>query len=235
MSKKTFTKQDIDILEMLAEYKWGDTFTCLKCGKQNEVIKSEYHSGRRCKCKTDESVPAHTIFDSNNLSIEKLYGILKYVDDNAKRDWKEQILTIRRHDSISPKDFAVAYERGEISKANFDRQIGEWAHDTKISITHTAKVFGVEENSIRLLFEKIDSRIEDSGSDNLNIRIMDFFASHDWEYNLGLLMFPMRKDDEWNRGVLKKDGKTYQVRPQPFIRNEDERKGLAWRLVEVEE
>jgi len=232
MGRRKFTPDEESLLKELSEYKWEEPFKCWRCGRVNELIKSEYPYGKRCKCKTDESVLAHTVFDSGS-SFEQSYYIIHYLYENSRRNWDQRALMRDQFDSISPNDFATAFEKGEISRTNFDRQLIEWANETKISVTRTARHFEVEENTIRLLFEKIDFRLDNGGSDNLNIRVMDFFASHDWDYILGLLMFPMRKDENWKRGILTNAGKTFYVRPQPFQRETEERKGLAWRLVEI--
>jgi len=62
-------------LSVLAEYKWKDGFQCQKCGS-NRYGKGKKPYSRRCtRCKTEESVTAHTIFHHCRLELPKAFEI----------------------------------------------------------------------------------------------------------------------------------------------------------------
>ena len=61
--------------EFLADLKWGDGFTCRKCGNTNYCSGKTPHSRRCTKCKTEESSAAGTIFHNCKFPISKAFYI----------------------------------------------------------------------------------------------------------------------------------------------------------------
>lgn len=61
--------------EFLAELKWGEGFTCRKCGNTNHCPGKTSHSRRCTKCKTEESSTADTIFHNCKFPINKAFYI----------------------------------------------------------------------------------------------------------------------------------------------------------------
>ena len=59
----------------LAAIKWGEGFTCRKCGNTNHCPGKTPHSRRCTKCKTEESSTAGTIFHNCKFPISKAFYI----------------------------------------------------------------------------------------------------------------------------------------------------------------
>ena len=62
-------------LEFLAEVKWENGFTCLKCGHDNYCAGKTPYSRRCTKCKTEESATSGTIFHNCKFAIHKAFYI----------------------------------------------------------------------------------------------------------------------------------------------------------------
>ncbi len=62
-------------LKLLAELKWEQGFVCRKCGHTN-YCKGKTPYSRRCtRCKTEESVTAHTVFHHCKIPMSKAFEI----------------------------------------------------------------------------------------------------------------------------------------------------------------
>jgi hypothetical protein len=61
--------------EFLAELKWGDGFSCRKCGNTNWCQGKTPHSRRCTRCKTEESSAVGTIFHNCKFPISKAFYI----------------------------------------------------------------------------------------------------------------------------------------------------------------
>jgi hypothetical protein len=72
---KELFSSDEKCYEFLAELKWGDGFTCRKCGNTNHCTGKTPHSRRCTKCKTEESSSAGTIFHNCKFPISKAFYI----------------------------------------------------------------------------------------------------------------------------------------------------------------
>ena len=65
--------------EEIAAYKWRDTFSCRKCGNE-KFFEGKKPCSRRCsKCKTLESVTAHTAFHSLRMPLPVALDIIKQI------------------------------------------------------------------------------------------------------------------------------------------------------------
>ena len=81
--KKELTNEQLNELftsdekcyEFLADLKWGDGFTCRKCGNTNYCAGKTPFSRRCTKCKTEESASAGTIFHNCKFSVSKAFYI----------------------------------------------------------------------------------------------------------------------------------------------------------------
>ncbi|RYG03444.1 MAG: chromosome partitioning protein ParA, partial [Chitinophagaceae bacterium] len=68
--------------EFLAEMKWQNGYSCIKCGNDN-YCKGKIPYNRRCtKCTYEESVLHHTIFENNRIPIEKAFYLLYLMYSN---------------------------------------------------------------------------------------------------------------------------------------------------------
>lgn len=68
-------ESDEKCLAFLAELKWGQGFTCRKCGNTNSCPGKAPHSKRCTKCKSEESATNGTIFHNCKFSISKAFYI----------------------------------------------------------------------------------------------------------------------------------------------------------------
>jgi two-component system, sensor histidine kinase LadS len=73
-----FSNED-DCLKFIAEKKWESGFVCLKCGHTNYCKGKSSYSRRCTRCKTDESVTAHTIFHRCHIPITEAFRIVYLV------------------------------------------------------------------------------------------------------------------------------------------------------------
>jgi len=80
LSKKILTfhqkfSDDEACLKLLAGIKWENGFVCRKCGHTN-YCKGKTPYSRRCtRCKTEESVTAHTLFHHCRIPMSKAFEI----------------------------------------------------------------------------------------------------------------------------------------------------------------
>ena len=67
-------KSDTDCKEYLSHFKWGEGFTCCKCGHTGSQIRSD-HSRTCNKCSHTESATANTLFHKVKFGIRKAFFI----------------------------------------------------------------------------------------------------------------------------------------------------------------
>jgi hypothetical protein len=72
--EELFTSEE-KCYEFLAELKWGEGFTCRKCGNTNYCAGKTPHARRCTRCKTEESPAAGTIFHNCKFPISKAFYI----------------------------------------------------------------------------------------------------------------------------------------------------------------
>lgn len=72
-------QSDEKCMAFLAELKWGNGFTCRKCGHDNYCHGKTPHSRRCTKCKTEESASAGTIFHNCKFPVSKAFYIAYHV------------------------------------------------------------------------------------------------------------------------------------------------------------
>ena len=113
--------------EFLAEVKWGDGFTCRKCGNTNHCPGKTPHSRRCTKCKTEESSSAGTIFHNCKFPISKAF----YIAYNVCKG-KEDVSTY------------------EYARRLALRQMTCWNFKTKIqlALSHMESLTDIEKSSI---------------------------------------------------------------------------------------
>ncbi len=68
-------QSDEKCLEFLAELKWGNGFTCRRCGNDNYCPGKTPYSRRCTRCKTEESASAGTIFHNCKFPVSKAFYI----------------------------------------------------------------------------------------------------------------------------------------------------------------
>lgn len=69
-------KDEDSCLEYLSHVKWKNGYYCKRCGNAN-YCKGKSSFSRRCtKCKYDESVTAHTMFDKVRFSMQTCFHII---------------------------------------------------------------------------------------------------------------------------------------------------------------
>ena len=72
--RNIFTDEET-CLELLADLKWEDGFTCRNCGHHNSCRGKNEFSRRSTKCKKEESVTANTIFHKCKIPLNKAFEI----------------------------------------------------------------------------------------------------------------------------------------------------------------
>ncbi len=110
--------------EFLGELKWGEGFTCRKCGNTNSCPGKTPHSKRCTKCKTEESAAAGTIFHNCKFPIHKAF----YIAWNVCKGQEE----------ISSYEFARRLALRQMTCWNFKTKI-EQALQKMDSLTETEK------------------------------------------------------------------------------------------------
>jgi len=96
-------------LKFIADAKWEDGFVCQKCGNTN-YCEGKAPSSRRCtRCKTEESVTAHTLFHNIRFSINKAF----YIAYNVCVEGKE----------FSSYDYSDKMELNQMNCWKFRKQI----------------------------------------------------------------------------------------------------------------
>ena len=68
-------QSDEKCLEFLADLKWGNGYTCRKCGNTNYCPGKTPYSRRCTKCKKEESATTGTIFHNCKFHISKAFYI----------------------------------------------------------------------------------------------------------------------------------------------------------------
>ena len=124
--KELFTS-DEKCYEFLAALKWGEGFTCRKCGNTNHCPGKTPHSRRCTRCKTEESSSAGTIFHNCKFPISKAF----YIAYNVCKG-KEDLSTY------------------EYARRLALRQMTCWNFKTKIqqALTHMEALTDIEKSSI---------------------------------------------------------------------------------------
>jgi hypothetical protein len=88
-------KSDERCFEFLAEIKWGEGFTCRKCGNTNSCPGKTPYSRRCTRCKTEESPTAGTIFHNCKFPISKAfyiaYNVCKGKDDVSTYEFARRL------------------------------------------------------------------------------------------------------------------------------------------------
>jgi len=116
---------DEKCLEFLADLKWGDGFTCRKCGNTNFCAGKSPYSRRCTKCKSEESATSGTIFHNCKFPIHKAF-IIAYNVCKGKED-------------VSTYEFARRLALRQMTCWNFKTKI-QTALKTMDSLTDTEKV-----------------------------------------------------------------------------------------------
>jgi hypothetical protein len=116
---------DEKCLELLAKIKWGEEFTCKKCGNTNYCKGKSPYSRRCTKCKKDESATAHTIFHNVKFPISKAFYIAYQICNENKK-----ISSYEFARNLSLRQMTCWKFKDKVSKAigsNIDK-------DTKLSL-----------------------------------------------------------------------------------------------------
>ena len=99
---------DLTCNRYLSEKKWGNGFTCKKCGNDKASKTSNSEQKKCTKCDTIESLTAGTIFHRLRFPIQKAFYI--------------SIVTFKNH-SVSNKDLAEKLEIGENTISSFRKKV----------------------------------------------------------------------------------------------------------------
>lgn len=82
-------------LKFIAEMKWENGFACRKCGHTNYCEGKSAYSRRCTRCKTEESVTAHTLFHNCKFPVNKAFYIAYTVCVEGKEvstyDYSDQL------------------------------------------------------------------------------------------------------------------------------------------------
>ena len=68
-----------DYLELIADQKWADGYTCRKCGHTNYCKGKSPYSRRCTRCKHEESATSHTIFHRCHIPLKEAFRIISLV------------------------------------------------------------------------------------------------------------------------------------------------------------
>lgn len=63
-------------LSYLIKHKWGDGFSCNRCGHSVSVKGRKWYYRRCRQCKYDESATANTLFHNLKFPIQKAFGMV---------------------------------------------------------------------------------------------------------------------------------------------------------------
>ena len=77
-------KTNDDCYEYLLEHKWGNGFSCSRCGCTIQVKGRTSHHKRCQRCRYDESVTAHTLFHAMKMPILKAFHMVFRVTAKKK-------------------------------------------------------------------------------------------------------------------------------------------------------
>lgn len=100
---------DDKCLELLAQVKWKDGFTCRSCGNTNFCAGKAPHSRRCTRCKKEESATVGTIFHNCKFQISKAFYIAWHI--------------CRGHNDISTYEFARRLSLRQMTCWNFKSKI----------------------------------------------------------------------------------------------------------------
>jgi len=76
--------EEIDCINWLSGIKWGKGFKCHFCGHEH-YCSGQHLGSRRCtKCKKEESVKAHTIFENCKLPLKTTMYMMIFAYNNPK-------------------------------------------------------------------------------------------------------------------------------------------------------
>jgi two-component system, sensor histidine kinase LadS len=71
-----FFESEETCLELIADQKWADGYTCRKCENKNYCRGKTPYSRRCTRCKHEESATAHTIFHRCRISLPEALQIM---------------------------------------------------------------------------------------------------------------------------------------------------------------
>jgi len=78
-----------DCIRLLSELKWGGGFKCRKCG-HDHFCEGNYPGSRRCtKCKSEETLKAHTIFQNCKLPLRTSMQLMLFAHHNPHASTSE--------------------------------------------------------------------------------------------------------------------------------------------------
>jgi len=75
---QSFEYED-DYLELIADLKWADGYTCRKCCHTNYCKGKSPYSRRCTRCKHEESATSHTIFHRCHIPLKEAFRIISLV------------------------------------------------------------------------------------------------------------------------------------------------------------
>ncbi len=135
---------DEKCLEFLAHLKWGEGFTCRKCGNTNSCGGKSPYSRRCTKCKAEESATSGTIFHHCKFAIHKAFFIAYHVckgkDEISTYEYARR-LALRQmtcwnfktkiRKALNSMDALTNYEKVAIEKMLGDSALSQLSNDKK--------------------------------------------------------------------------------------------------------
>lgn len=219
----TLTKADKIVLKELAFYKWGHCWYCTKCG--NDIyIQGKKEFSRRCKkCRYDESILKYTAFEGLRFPIATAYNLLNKIISTAVVQGDMKIVPVGKHQPGSNRpqkytslnNYILRCKKKGMDPLELDAKLLKIIDRQRPSVRELSRIYGIEENTITMLLDKINARIglnEMVEYENSHDRLISFINEHydkEPDFYHSLLMVPLVGN--WRFGEIKINSKHYAL------------------------
>ena len=106
------------IYRIMNDLRWNDKFVCLKCGN-TKAIKGDDIYDRKCsKCKKNVSLTKYTAFEGLRFPIEKAYGILETLVENAEFDGDAKVIKMYNRKHSGRQGYEIVEDKDEWQNPN---------------------------------------------------------------------------------------------------------------------
>ncbi len=141
----TYDQGVCDTYKEISAYKWDDRFCCRKCGNETFFEGKTPYSRRCSKCKTYESVTAHTALNKLRIPLPIAVDIIRQIANGMKKPFSKQ----------SVKDMEVKYgiEMRERTYLDFVKKIMLLTKEQH-SFFERVTVFNIEYGNFNILLFK---------------------------------------------------------------------------------
>jgi hypothetical protein len=213
-------------LEELAQLKWGDMYSCARCG-HDAYKKGKDPFDRRCKkCDYQESLTKFTALEGLKISAAKAAEILEQISKNGYIDWNAKVIAMKRFRTTAESHLSIAeekyygdgllsieellkmYKDKEISGKRLEALVTKHHDEMAIKPAELSRTFGVESNTVKKLVEKVDRRFMQIGeSENLQGFVKDYYDG--FPYIISMVM--LRLDDTFRDGCVTVGNMIYKL------------------------